>query len=120
LNEESVIRNERALTLEQEQNGLKDERDVLAEEASRLRARVAQLERYELECERMGRLLHQREAEEMVKAEDALRSRDQTIRDVSGKLASALDELEVERAQRQRRQIIFPVNDITLNGPPKR
>jgi hypothetical protein len=120
LNEESVVRNETALTLQQELNELKDERDALAEDATRLRERVAQLERYELECERMRKLLYQREADEMIKAEDALQSRDQTIRDLSGKLESALEELEMERAQRQRRQIIFPVNDITFNGPSKR
>jgi sugar-specific transcriptional regulator TrmB len=67
----------------------------------------------------MAQVLYQREAEGIVKAEEAIQSRDQTIRDISAKLESALDELEMERAQRQRRQVIFPANDVTFSGPAK-
>lgn len=118
LNEESVVRNETALTLEQELIQVKEERDAVLKERNDLRSRVEQLERYEAECKRMTELLRQHEADGIQKSEETIRSRDGTIREMSNRLDKTLDELEMERAQRQRRQIIFPGNGAHFNEPP--
>jgi DNA repair ATPase RecN len=115
-----VVRNETALTLEQELIIVKAERDAVLKERNDLLSRVEQLERYEAECMRMRGLLHQHEGDGLQKAEETIRARDRTIRDMSNRLDKTLDELEMERAQRQRRQIIFPVNGngANFNEPP--
>ena len=113
-----MVRNETALTLDQELIQVKEERDAVLKERNDLRARVEQLERYETECQRMKELLHRHEVEGLQKAEETIRARDRTIRDMSNKLDKTLDELEMERAQRQRRQIIFPLNGAHSNETP--
>lgn len=111
-----MIRNEKAIALQQELREIKAERDAMAKEENRLRARVQELERYEAECKELKRRLLEYEEQGLRHAEAAIQSRDQMIHDLSTKLEVALDHLEMEKAQRHRRQIIFPANVGSSNG----
>lgn len=109
LNEESADRNEEAVALKDELEAVKTERDTMAEELSLLRAQVRGQQTQRAEYAEMKKKLTEYENRGLDRADDAIRSRDRMISDLSSKLEQSLDLMELEREQqRQRRQIIFP------------
>ena len=89
-------------------DGIRRERDEMSVEVLRLRAQLDEYERMEVEYADVKRRLAECEEVGLRHAREVIRARDETIDDLSGKLQQALDQLAIERAQRQRRQIIFP------------
>lgn len=117
LNEESAIRNVRAIALEQELETVKSERDQLSADVQTLRAQLQELENKQADYDEMKRKLSEYEQNGLCEANEAIQSRDRTILQLSSKLDSALSQLEIERAQRQRRQVIFPAQLPAQNKP---
>lgn len=108
LNEESATRKNESTTLREELQLVKAERDEMAEELVRLRSQVQSFEQEKEEHRKLKEQLAQYERDGITSANEAIQIRDQAILDIATKLEQALDQLEIERAQRQRRQIIFP------------
>lgn len=109
LNDESSIRKQEALALEEEVRDLKTERDNLATEAQRLRTEVSLHKQEQQEHGLLRERMTAYENNSLERADKAIRERDQMIGDLSTKLERTLETLEIEREQqRQRRQIIFP------------
>lgn len=110
LNEESALRKQEALKLEDDLMDVKAERDLLALEVSQLRATTAQHEVERIDHRALKDTVKKYEEEGLERARETIDQRDDIIRDLAGKLERALGMVEIERMkQRQRRQIIFPV-----------
>jgi len=110
LGEESANRNEKAIALKQDLDTVMTERDALSQEILLLRAQVQEQERERAEYGEMKRRLIEYESKGLDSATETIQSRDFVISELSSKLERTLDLLEIERAQRQRRQIIFPAS----------
>jgi chromosome segregation ATPase len=111
MNEESANRNEEAISLREDLESVRMERDSMSEELTRLRAQVQFQENQRVEFAETKKKLLEYEDRGLDRAEDAIQSRDRIISDLSSKLEQSLDLLEMEREQqRQRRQIIFPAS----------
>ena len=109
LNDESSIRRQDALILEEEVRVLTLERDKLATEVQRLRTECSLHKQAEQEHDLLKAKMSSYESHSLERAKKAIRERDETIGDLSTQLERALEMLELERErQRQRRQIIFP------------
>ena len=109
LNEEAALRNEEALSLHQEVDVVRAERDGLISEVASLKATVELLERRAQEDAKSKGSISENQHTRLSAGEDAIRTRDAVINDLSTKLDQALETIMVEREQqRQRRQIIFP------------
>jgi hypothetical protein len=110
LNEEATLRNEEVISLHKELDSVRLERDQMAGELEIARAVIANHERDALERKKLEERLQQYESRGLDEAEHAIKTRDFVIADLSYRLEKTLDVLELEREQqRQRRQIIFPV-----------
>lgn len=109
LNDESSIRRQEALALEEEVRELMLERDKLATEVQRLRTEASLHKQEEREHALLRKQMTTYENHSLGRAENAVRERDEMIGNLSSKLERTLETLEIEREQqRQRRQIIFP------------
>jgi hypothetical protein len=109
LNDESSIRRQDAIILEEEVRVLTLERDKLATEVQRLRTECSLHKQAEQEHDLLKAKMSSYESHSLERAKKAIRERDETIGDLSTQLERALEMLELERErQRQRRQIIFP------------
>lgn len=109
LNDESSIRRQEALALEEEVRELTLERDKLATDVQRLRTESSIHEQEEQELELLRERMTSYEKHSLERAEGAIRERDEMIGNLSSKLERTLETLQIEREQqRQRRQIIFP------------
>ena len=110
LNEEATLRNEEVISLHKELDSVRLERDQLAGELEMARAVIANHERDALERKKLEERLQEYESRGLDEAEHAIKTRDFVIADLSHRLEKTLDILELEREQqRQRRQIIFPM-----------
>lgn len=108
LGEESANRNEESIALRQSLDSCKTERDTLSQELLLLRAQAREREKERAEYLQVKQRLAEYEKQGLHHANEAIQSRDLVIANLSSKLEQTLDLLEIERAQRQRRQIIFP------------
>jgi len=117
LNEEAAVRNENAISLQQELQEVKAERDEISEEVVRLRAQLLEYSKTEAEHEALRKRLVESEEERLRHVTEVAMSRDEVISELSSKLKAALDQLAIERARHQRRQIIFPQSMTT--SPPR-
>jgi len=110
LSDESLVRSEEAISLRRELDDVRAERDDMAAELQRLRAQVRLQEQEKALQKEMRASLRRMEVEGLDRAASSIQVRDKLTVDLAMRLEQALDTLEVEReAQRQRRQIIFPV-----------
>jgi hypothetical protein len=109
LNEESAMRKQEALKLEDDLMDVKAERDSMALELDQLRAAAVQHEVERMEHEALKEMLRNYEMKGLGRAKETVDQRDSTILDLASKLERAMGMVEIERMkQRQRRQIIFP------------
>lgn len=109
LNDESSIRRQEALALEEKVCGLKEERDKLVTEVHRLRTEASLHKQEQQEHALLRERMIEYESHSLERAENAIGERDEVIGDLTLKLERALEALSIERErQRQRRQIIFP------------
>ena len=119
LNDESSIRRQEALTLEDEVRDLKKERDELATEMQRLRVEVSLHKQEQQEHRILRERMVAYENYSLERADKAIRERDEMIAELTNKLERTIDTLQIEREQqRQRRQIIFPTKCMQQNASP--
>eukprot|EP00980_Cylindrotheca_fusiformis_P011518 scaffold2708_cov119-Cylindrotheca_fusiformis.AAC.6 len=110
LNEEAEFRNEEAHNLHIELKSVRMERDKLAVELKEMRAILDDYERNDQERRKSELLLQQYEQKGLDGVDREIKTRDEIINDLSTRLERALECVKFEREkQRQRRQIIFPV-----------
>lgn len=109
LNEEAELRSEEVLVLHKELEDARCERDEIASELEKARARISEYERNDVERQKAELTIQRYEERGLDGADTAIKTRDMIIADLTTRLGRALDCLELEREQqRQRRQIIFP------------
>jgi hypothetical protein len=109
LNEEAEFRNEEALNLHVELDSVRRQRDEMATELEKVRARLADHERNDKERRKSELLLQQYEQKGLDGVDREIKTRDAIVEDLATRLERTLDCLSFEREkQRQRRQIIFP------------
>lgn len=109
LNEESAMRKQEALKLEDDLMDVKAERDAMALELNQLRAASSQHQVERMEHEALKEIVRNYEKQGLGRAKETVDLRDSTIVDFTSKLERAMGMIEIERMkQRQRRQIIFP------------
>lgn len=109
LNDESSIRKQEALALEEEVQDLKMERNELATQVERLRAEASLFQQEQQEHLLLRKRMTAYENDSLEQADKAIKERDVLIGELSTRLERTLETLEIEREQqRQRRQIIFP------------
>jgi DNA repair exonuclease SbcCD ATPase subunit len=112
LNDESAVRHSQALVLQNKLDAVTAERDQMTEDVVRLQAQVKAYEKQQEELEATKERLRQVEDQGLSSANRAVQERDHVIADLASKLERALDQLDLERAHRQRRQIIFPAETV--------
>lgn len=121
LNDESSIRKQEAISLQEEVRDLKIERDELATQVHRLKAEASIHKQEQQEHGLLRERMTSYENHSLERADKAIRERDHVIEDLTMKLERTLETLGKEREQqRQRRQIIFPgsksVEDSSATG----
>ncbi len=111
------MRNEEVISLHKEVDSLRIERDQMAGDLEIARAVIANNKRDAVERRKLEEKLLQYESRGLDEAENAIKTRDAIIADLSARLEKTLDVLEIEREQqRQRRQIIFPTQRVSLSS----
>jgi hypothetical protein len=116
LNEEAEFRNEEALNLHIELDSVRRQRDEMATELEKVRARLADHERNDKERRKSELLLQQYEQKGLDGVDREIKTRDAIVEDLATRLERTLDCLSFEREkQRQRRQIIFPNQRASIN-----
>ena len=107
LNEESAALNNECISLREELGRVQAERDDASEELLLLRAEATQVRIQRAEMEQQQARL--RDMERLnVELHRSLQSRDSMIDKLTSQLNLALQQLEFERQQRQRRPFQFP------------
>eukprot|EP00978_Attheya_sp_CCMP212_P000571 scaffold1111_cov65-Attheya_sp.AAC.6 len=111
LNEESDNLREQATCASSELDKLRTERNDLVTKEQVLLAKVKLFEKQTEENVKIRQLLQDRDQKDLDQFDNALNVRDAIIMELSSRLHQSLDTMEIEREQqRQRRQIIFPLN----------
>jgi hypothetical protein len=111
LNEESDNLREQATCASSELDKLRTERNDVVTKEQVLLAKVKLFEKQTEENVKIRHLLQDRDQKDLDQFDNALNVRDAIILELSSRLHQSLDTLEIEREQqRQRRQIIFPLN----------
>lgn len=109
LNKQVAVKIQETITLQQQLETTRWERDELAIENLRLQAKVSSHAKQQAEYSELKRRYLDYEQRGIQGAVAEIESRDQVIDDLATKLERVLEQLELEREQqRQRRQIIFP------------
>jgi len=109
LNEESAKRSRDALSTKQELSAAIAERDALASKVEILGAKIARLERENLENKLLRDTLSQKDNDRLDQYEAGIIQRDTIIRDLTEKLKMTMDTLQNERQMQRDRRIIFPI-----------
>jgi hypothetical protein len=111
LNEESDNLREQATCASSELDKLRTERNDLVTKEQVILAKVKLFEKQTEENVKIRQLLQDRDQKDLDQFDNALNVRDAIIMELSSRLHQSLDTMEIEREQqRQRRQIIFPLN----------
>lgn len=109
LNEEAAQRSNEVKELKSKLEKVTTERNGLVSQVESLKARVGIYEGESVAQSRLRENFDKGEEKALDSFNKAMKSRDETIKDLSNRLADALDEIERYRhSNSQRRQIIFP------------
>jgi chromosome segregation ATPase len=108
LNEEAAKLDSECMSLKEELEHVKLERDELSEEALLLQAQAEEHRREEARFEPIVRRMLELEQQNL-ESQKAIHTRDNMVEELASQLEQTLDQLEVARArQQQRRNIFFP------------
>ena len=118
LNDESAKRKEDSTSLRSDLSRVRAERNALSSDMDTLCARLSLYEKEGIQNDSIHAALSDVESSALDRADDAIERRDSVIDELSSRLRSTVETLEIERhQQRQRRQIIFPKSkSISLNN----